>query len=167
MHTTALVGDQTLEMAGYFAAHAVLSVSDGHTLVPILGFEFAPGQGEMHRLFEVTPREAQALLDGNSPGAARAVLILDARMTRGSAADDGLILEMVDYRMPRRRERIAVPYRHASAPGGFAVLPVMFLDADDRLSPAPASRMAAFLRGVERHDAGGALWRRHAVRPGF
>ena len=38
------------ELAGFFAAHAVWSVSDGDTLIPLVGYETADGKRQMNRL---------------------------------------------------------------------------------------------------------------------
>jgi hypothetical protein len=38
------------ELAGFFAAHAVWSVSDGETLIPLLGYEAGDGMRQLVRL---------------------------------------------------------------------------------------------------------------------
>lgn len=42
--------DEIAGMAGFFAAHGVWSVSDGATLIPLLGYEQVDGERGMDRL---------------------------------------------------------------------------------------------------------------------
>jgi hypothetical protein len=152
---------QTAALAGFFAAHAVWSVSDGETLVPMLALEKPDGSQEMHRL--VTDRLEDAVarghdwLETNHLSAARAVLIYDGYITLTSGKIDALLVEARKHGTQAQSFTIAVPYRHANSPAGFAVHrpKLIALDGDPMQSRAIVE---AFFEGVDRHEKGAEVW---------
>jgi hypothetical protein len=54
---------------------------------------------------------------------------------------------------------VAVPFRAAASPGGFAVFRPKFIAYED--NPVEADALAAFLRGVALHPAGQKVWHVH------
>ena len=71
-------------LAGFFAAHAVWSVEDGETLVPIYAY-YKDGQRHMEHVeaerFEDAVRIGQEALAANTANATSAVLIYDGYLT--------------------------------------------------------------------------------------
>jgi hypothetical protein len=54
--------ERAVELAGFFAAHAVWSVADGETLIPLLAFQRTDGKQEFRRI------EAEQLEDAVAQG---------------------------------------------------------------------------------------------------
>ena len=48
------------ELAGFFAAHAIWSVSDGETLIPLVGYETTDGTRQMNRMVSERVEEGAA-----------------------------------------------------------------------------------------------------------
>lgn len=151
------------EMAGFFLAHAVWSVSEGETLVPILAFE-RDGKRSFHRIenesYEDAVTQGKEWLAENPEDAERAVLIFDGYFTLDTHRTDALIAEIVDFGRPLETLRIILPYRHANAPDGFAVYRPK-IDRDD-LNDADLRLIAeALWRGVDSHAQGSEVWTKH------
>jgi hypothetical protein len=158
------VTDRAVELAGFFAAHAVWCVCEGETLVPILAFRNHDGAQQFRRLeggqLEDAVARGQQWLAGNPERVGCAVLVYDGFIRLTSGRTDALVLEVREYESSGGELRIAVPYRHASASGGFAVHRPKFLD-----SKRPTSEISgladAFWRGVANHEKGSAVWNDH------
>jgi hypothetical protein len=153
-----------MELAGFFTAHAVWSVSDGETLIPILGFETQGGQRQMARLvgerLEEGVARGQEWMANNPDGAARAVLIVDAFITLPGSKTDALIATIRDFTNDDAEITMAIPYRPASHASGFAVHRPKFLDFK---GPEPDWKSVgeALWRGIESHEKGAAVWNQH------
>jgi hypothetical protein len=164
MNTVTSVPEPTLELAGYFAAHALWCVSDGSTLVPMMAVQRETGGGELHRLVDDDQQRAIAMgrerLVANPDGASRSVLIYDVSVTLPSGRTDALMLDVVDYDPPRSATRMVIPYRAAGAGQRFAVHPVLVIGGDGTLSSS-GPELAAFHRGLGRHEEGARVWRDH------
>jgi hypothetical protein len=152
------------KLAGFLAAHAVWCVSDGETLIPLMGFETPDGKRQMHRFMadriEEGVRQGQDRLSRNEEGAARAVLIYDGFITLPTGKVDALLVDIRDHGSPSRSLVMAVPYRPASCPQGFAVHRPKFLSF---AGPEPDYQTvgAAFFHGVDSHDKAAPVWSRH------
>lgn len=87
------------ELAGFFSAHAVWSVSDGETLVPIYGLEHNNDGRSMERLaldrLEDAVEAGKERLDENPQRAERAVLIFDGRINLECGKVDALIVKVL------------------------------------------------------------------------
>ena len=154
----------TAELAGFFAAHAVWSVSDGETLIPLVGYETADGQRQMTRL------AAERLEDGAARGkawlakppvsAVRAVLVYDGYITVKTEKMDALLVTMRDYTRGDAEVTIAVPYRPAKVGKGLAVHRPTFLGFKGA-EPDWESLGSALWAGVAQHEKGSAVWIRY------
>jgi hypothetical protein len=86
-------------LAGFFAAHAVWSVSDGETLVPIYAYTDASGRRHLERLVAGTAEGSvdagRKRLSENPDHAACAVLIFDGLVPLRDGKTDALILEAI------------------------------------------------------------------------
>ena len=146
----------TVELAGYFAAHAVWCVSEGEVLVPIFASERPDGR-YMDRLVSERVEDAVALgrerLAQDPGGALRAVLVVDGYVTLPEGKTDALLIDGRRYGEPAWSFSMAVPYRHAGDAAGFAVYRPKFLAADGAAADY-AALGEAFFRGVDRHERG-------------
>ena len=151
----------TGELAGFFAAHAVWCIEDGETLVPILAYELSDGSRQMTRIeseqMQDAVHSAKDWLESNPESAIRAVLVYDGFVTLTDGKTDALIIDAVDYGSPRAGFTMAVPYRHANDPAGFAVYRPKFLGFEG-LEPSWDMIGEAFFQGVDRHEKGAAVW---------
>lgn len=157
--------NDTATLAGYFAAHAVWSVSEGETMIPLLAFEKFNGTREMARLENPDAGEAvkagHEWLRSNPDAALRAVLIFDGYVTRESGErTDGLIVEARLYGSEPRSFTMTIPYRNAKHEKGLLVYrPSVEQLSDVQTSVADLSR--AFFRGVNQHRQAAPVWARH------
>lgn len=156
--------DTAAELAGFFAAHAVWSVSEGETLIPLLAKELDDGQRTMDRLIgeriEEGVARGQAWMAANPDRAVRAVLIYDGFITLESKRMDGLIITIRDFTQGNAEITMAVPYRPAGAAGGFAVHRPKFLGFE---GPEPDWQKVgeAFWSGIGQHEHGARIWNDH------
>ena len=152
------------ELAGFFAAHAVWSVSDGETLIPLVAYETADGKRQMNRL------AAERLEDGAARGkewmakpperAVRAVLVYDGYITVKTDKIDALLVTMRDYTRGAAEITMAVPYRPASDAKGFAVHRPKFLGFKGA-EPDWQAIGTALWAGIAQHEKGAAVWNKH------
>ncbi|NUO49182.1 MAG: hypothetical protein HOV80_10040 [Polyangiaceae bacterium] len=155
--------EKAAELAGFFTAHAVWSVSDGETLVPLLGHEGAAGRNMIRfaaEQAEEAVRHAKDWLESNPENVARAVLVYDGFLTLGDVRKDALFATVVDYADPRRSLEIAIPYRPANHDDGFAVYMLKALSSVG-LPDDLGSLVDAFFRGADAHEHGGKIWTDH------
>lgn len=156
--------ESAAQLAGFFAAHAVWCVSDGATLIPLMGFETADGKRQMQRFMadriEDGGRDGQQRLADNPDGAIRAVLVYDGFVTLPAGKVDALVVDIRDYGSPSRSLLMAVPYRPASNPQGFAVHRPKFMHWTGPGLDYQAVA-SAFFQGVHSHDKGAGIWSQH------
>jgi hypothetical protein len=149
------------KLAGFFAAHAVWSVSDGEILIPMLGYTDENDNRHMQRLALADLREAVALgkqkLDANEMDANDAVLLYDARLPVGNEKLDAILLELRAYFSPESRIRIAIPYTPASS-GRFRVHKPKFLTWENCDDFEIADVGEALFAGVAEHEMGTKIW---------
>lgn len=158
--------ERALELAGFFAAHGIWCVADGETLIPMLAQESAGSERELLRFegddLEESVADAHRHLDANPEGSARSVLVYDGTMPTAHGDTDALFVIVRSYADPDATVSMAVPYRHADAPDGFAVHRPKFVDWHGIDDPDYAALGAAFYRGVGSHDEAAAVWAEHA-----
>lgn len=152
------------ELAGYFAAHAVWSLSDGESFHPIFAYTTEDDARHMQRVVTPTAEEAVAFgrkqLESNEKDANDAVLIYDGRITGAAGARDALIIELRCYAFPWARATYGVPYT-PKASGRFAVFRPVVLRWDDCADFDLDWSMERFFVGVHAHANGGAVWNAH------
>lgn len=92
----------TAFLVGFFAAHAVWSIADGETLVPIYAYVDSAGKRHMDRLMaeslDVSVKEGRKRLAENPDHAQCAVLIFDGYVPVENVKTDALILKARDAR---------------------------------------------------------------------
>ncbi|MFI5782688.1 hypothetical protein [Nocardia sp. NPDC051570] len=149
-------------IAGFCAAHGIWSVSDGATLIPILGYEQHDGTRGMERfLFDDLADSAHAGRAALATGRdewARAVLVTDAYLHLETGRVDALLVDAVEYLSPRRSLQLAVPYRPQPDPEGFGVYQPKFLDTTGFDEPNYDALAESFNAGVDSHEHAAAVW---------
>jgi hypothetical protein len=156
---------ETAQLAGFFAAHGIWGVSDGETLIPLLGYEDAQGNRGMDR-FVVNDladgaRAGQDALRVNQHGSARAVLVVDGYVHLDQGRTDALIVDAVEYGPARRSFKMAVPYRPQPSPHGFAVHRPKFIEVAGVDEADYGALADAFFAGVDSHEPAAAVWNAH------
>lgn len=153
--------EQAIRLAGFFAAHGVWCVAEGEALTPLCAFESAEGARQMQRYacerLEDGVAQARQRLADNPDRARRGVMVHDGFIGLPSGRCDALILSVRDY-AGELALTLAVPYRHASHPQGFAVHRPKFLDWRGPSDPDYGRLGEAFFAGVEEHQAGDRVW---------
>jgi len=153
------------QLAGFFAAHGVWSVSDGATLIPLLGYEQATGERGMSRFalpdLGAAATAGREALTTNAAGARRAALVVDGYVHVDAGRVDALIVEAIEYGPQQVSLTIAVPYRPSSSPNGFAVHRPKFLSMSGVERQEAAGLGDAFFVGVDSHEAAAAVWNAH------
>jgi hypothetical protein len=146
------------EFAGFLMAHAILSVSAGGTLMPMVGY-VKDGERTLLRIEDKDMRQAvasgRAWMAANPEQAERAVLIHDGFVRLPSGRTDALMALVREYGPPPMSLEIVVPYRSAKS-GRFAVHRPKFQAAQG--IPGLAGLGEAFFRGVNSHEPGARIW---------
>jgi hypothetical protein len=159
-----LLMQETAQLAGFLAADALLRVASGGTLRPLILFENDDGTSRIIVIEEPTPQQAafkgETILRTNAGGAVRGVMAFDAYLNLPPGRTDAIFLQACQYDPQPQRILLAVPYRHASKPGGFAIRRPKFIAFDEKELPE-AEVVAAFFRGVDKHEKGGPFWQEH------
>ncbi len=156
--------DEIARMAGFYAAHGIWSVSDGATLIPLLGYAHEDGSQGMDRLMVDDPAKAgRETLETGRDGWSSAVLVLDAYLSFETGRKDALIVEAVGYLPARRSLQMAIPYRPGSDPQGFGVYRPKFFEAVGVDDPDYAALAASFFGGVDSHEKAAAVWNEHLI----
>lgn len=150
------------ELAGYFTAHAVWSISESESLVPILAAEDRKGTRSLTRLVAESLEEAVAQgerrLETNSDGAACLVLVYDGYLNlEEEGRMDALVIEVRQFAPAKSAFTMAIPYRPAEGGGGFTIHKPKLLkfSGPERLID---SALDAFFRGVGQHEQGAEAW---------
>jgi len=156
--------NKTAQLAGFIAAQAILQVSEGTTLGPLIIFEKDDGTCHIVRIQETDPKTAatkgEEILVANADGADRGVMAFDAYLNLPQGRMDAIFIQGRQFTPPKPPILLAVPYRHASKPGGFAVhRPKLFAFEEENIPEA--SVVAAFFDGIDRHETGGKFWQQH------
>jgi hypothetical protein len=154
--------ENALELAGHFAAHAVWCVSDGDVLIPI-GARHGPGDERQMNRFVTDPVEegvahGKEWLDAGADGSDVAVLVYDGYVTLPAGKTDSLLLDVRRFGQAPAQLLMAVPYRNAAHPAGFAVYRPKFLSQSGIENPDYGALGDAFFRGVDQHEQGAAVW---------
>jgi hypothetical protein len=150
-------------LAGFFAAHAIWSVSDGETLVPIYAYYDGSGQRHLDRLtsqpLEVAVEGGKKALAENPHKVSCAVLIYDGYVTISGQKRDALILEIRDYSAAGDSVVMALPYTPKTASATFTVFRPKILKLPENQSSD--AFIEDFWRGVDEHKQGSDVWSAH------
>ncbi len=158
--------ESTAELVGFFAAHGIWCVSEGVTMPPLIAYEDQAGERCVLQLpvenMQSAIRLGRDWIDENPLKAVRALLMFDGRITLPAGKTDAILIEASLLLPERESFSMAIPYRHAKDPAGFAVHRPKFIAFDN---PDPAAAIAIvgepFFRGVAHHEHGGRIWDDH------
>jgi hypothetical protein len=150
------------KLAGYFAAHAILCVSDGENLIPMLAYTNEDDERKMERLIINDDLEASVAfgkekLESNEMDANDAVLLYDGRITIGNEKLDAIIIEMRAYFSPGSKAIMAVPYTPKTS-GTFLVHKPKLLEWENCEAFDTTAAMESFFDGVNGHKKGAKIW---------
>ncbi|MCE2595936.1 hypothetical protein K6Y31_14070 [Motilimonas cestriensis] len=150
-----------ITMAGNFTSHSIWNVSEGETLIPILGYLDHEGKTPMKRL---AMGSADAIAMGErslselSNEYKGATFIKDGYVTLDSGRTDSLIVDVKFTEDPKKSVQFLLPYRNANHELGFAIhrLKVSGLEG---FAPEDVEWIStAFFAGLESHEQGGKIW---------
>jgi hypothetical protein len=150
-------------LAGFFAAHAIWSVSDGETLIPILAYTTGDGDDgrKMERLvnddLEAAVAGGKQRLKSNGMDANDAVLLYDGRISIGKEKVDAIIIEMRAYFSPDSEAILAVPYTPGQS-GKFRVHKPKLLEWKECDDFDMDAALQSFFEGVDSHEEGVKIW---------
>ena len=157
--------ERTARLAGFIAAHAIWSVSDGEVLVTMVGSEAGDGQRKLDRI--LTERIEESVVQGreqllkNPQHAARAALAFDGYVTLPDGKTDAVFIEAREYSASGAQPfEIAIPYRSAKAAGGFAVYRPKLVKVPPDMTDCNAL-LDAFWHGVDSHTKAAEVWNAH------
>lgn len=157
--------ERAIELAGFFAAHGIWCVAEGEPLTPMVAQESA-ALGATYCGLRLTnskkawPRHRNTWTRTRarpSVGQGRVIALPSGRT-------DALIILVRSYARPAVSSTtltMAVPYRNAQSPDGFAVHRPKFMGWQ---GPGTADYQVlgdAFFRGVESHEAAAPVWAQH------
>jgi hypothetical protein len=150
------------KLGGFFTAHAIWCVSDGGTLIPILGYTTADDERRMERLvinddLAASVAHGKQKLKSNDMDANDAVLLYDGRIVVGGETLDAIILEMRAYFSPRSEAVMAVPYT-PKASGQFRVHKPKLLVWENCDDFDMNAAFESFFAGVDGHEEGARIW---------
>ena len=157
------------ELAGFFLAHSVWSVSDPKSgpLIPLAAFTTPDGKRQMMRFvadkLEEGVAQARAAIEKPPAGALHGVYVFDGLVTlpQDGVKRDALIANVVAYGTPQRTLEIVLPYRRADDPKGFAVYKPKFTAQTGLENADLQSAGGDLFRGVDAHEQGSAVWNKH------
>ena len=154
---------EAAELAGFLGAHAIWCVSDGETLIPILGYTDEDGKRQMTRLAHEELSEAveagKRRLAENDMDANDAVLLYDTWLSLDEGKLDAIVIEMRSYFSPASKAVIAVPYTPADC-GGFSVHRPKILTWEQCDDFDLNAVVEAFFSGIAGHEKGAEVWNR-------
>ena len=149
------------KLAGFFAAHAIWSVSEGDALIPMLAYTREIDDRTMERFvgedLAQGVAEGKRKLQSNVMDADDAALVYDGLITIRREKVDAIIVEMRAYFSPESEAIIAVPY----TPGSKEVFRVhrpkllVWKYCDDF---GTEDVIHSFFDGVAEHEAGSKVW---------
>jgi hypothetical protein len=156
---------EAASLAGFFTAHAVWSVSDGETLIPIYGYLNDKNEKIMERLvyerLEQGVIKGQEKINSNPYKTNAAVLIYDGRISLGSQKVDALIIEFRGYAKNNGFIKVALPYTAATSVTTFAVHKPKVIEISENLQKDFQLIFGKFFEGVDQHEKGAAVWNQH------
>ena len=154
------------KLAGFFAAHAILPVSDGGRLIPMLAYTNAKNERTLARL-DVGSGNAEDLaasvalgkqkLHSNDMYANDAVLLYEGYITLEKEKAEAVIIEIRAYFSPSSEAVIAIPYT-PRASGRFLVHKPKLLVWKDCEDFDKGAAVQSFFAGVDEHKKGSAIW---------
>ena len=150
-----------LTMAGNFAAHAIWSVSDGETLIPIVGLLDSEDKQSMKRMVMGSAEALSAgehQLNNLTSEYKGATFIKDGLVTLETGKTDSLIIDIKFSDDSSKKIQFLIPYRNANHEKGFAVHRLKLSEATGFSQDEYDLISDSFFDGLESHPEGGKIW---------
>lgn len=149
-------------LAGFFAAHAIWSISDRESLVPMFAHINEDGEKQLQRLvvggdLEKSVAFGKNMLEANEDDATDAVLVYDGRIPIDGQTVDAVIIEIRSYFSPGSEATMAVPYA-LPASGPLRVFKPKLLQWEECEDFDIDHAVQSFFDGVDAHENGAAIW---------
>ncbi len=157
-----IVGEkESALMAGFISAHAIYSIYEGETLIPIHAYRGSDQKNNLIRLTNESLEEAVSLgqksMKENTYEANIAVLAYDGYIPLDDGKYDSIFIEFTDY-SNMSEFTLAIPYKPKTPKNPFVVYKPKLLslpeDSNNRLSEI----MEAYWEGVQSHQQGSKIW---------
>lgn len=152
----------TGRLAGFFAAHGVWCISNGDTLVPIVGFIDESGDRKMERIMaprlEEGSAQALARLAEVAKTSPSAVAIYDGFITLPSGKLDALIVTLRGGDVGETETVVAIPFTPKKLLRRFAVHRPKLVRAASPNQEWQIRVLDEFFKGVADHEQGTAVW---------
>lgn len=151
-------------LGGFYAAHAMWTLSDGGVLYPILAYTDMDNQKKMMRIITddvgsgVSAGEEK--LASNEMDANDAVLLYDGRITISGEKMDALLVEMRCFAWPDSEALMAIPYTPFST-GTFRIHRPKLIKWQECEDFDLDAFLEAFWEGVDQHEQGPPLWEKY------
>lgn len=158
---------KVMEMAGYWAGHAVQGVATGEMLIPIVGYLGTDQQTSMERLLMDSSVEAMQQGDARITNLAAdklgAVFIRDGLVTLPTGKTDCLIVDIRFASDKQRHFQWLLPYRNAGHEAGFAVHKPKASAGAGFSNDELQELAAAFFDGLENNEEALEVWNSNFV----
>lgn len=148
-------------MAGFVSAHAIYSIVDGETLIPIYAFR---GEDEKNNLVRLTQENLEdavsfgrSSLKENENEAIVAVLAYDGYIPLEDGKYDAIFVEFLNY-INQNKYIVAVPYRHKSESQAFTVFKPKLIEMPEKSDNSLEEVFESFWNGVQNHPEGSKIW---------
>lgn len=150
------------KLAGFAAAHAIWSVSDGETLIPFLAYTTESGKQNIERLIINEDLAASVdfgrrKLESNEMDAIDAALLFDGRISLDERKTDAVVIEIRTYFSTDSKATIAVPYTPQTS-GGFRVHKPKLLEWEECEDFDMPTAVESFFEGIDEHEQGAEIW---------
>jgi hypothetical protein len=151
------------KIAGYYAAHGIVSVTDGSTLTPMLAYATSSGERKMEYLIGADLGNAiakgQKKLSANQMEADDAAILYDGHITIDENKTDALLIEIRNYISPSSEAIIAVPYSPKSGVFGKVHVhePKLIVWKNCELFDKEAA-LKSFFDGISSHEKGAKIF---------
>ncbi|MEM8593344.1 MAG: hypothetical protein AAGF06_00810 [Pseudomonadota bacterium] len=152
---------EMVKTAGFFAAHALWSVSDCEGFTPIMGTLNAEGEQTLGRLVGETKdvlrmaKSIYAKLADNDHGGA---FVQDGYANLDTGRIDAVVVNVMFKQDESKRVQFLIPYRRFDHAQGFAVHRVKISDLQGFESDDQQWMIEMFFEGLESHPEGGKIW---------
>lgn len=159
-----------MELAGFFTAHAVWTVTLQKGALPPMLVTESDGERSLRRFdqeesMELAVNKARGLLDDSATEADRGIVLYDAFVTLNDEQYDAIIVQGLEHLPGDLKVEIVQPYRPPNAPGGFAVMQPKVSFPEGQVEFAE-ELTEAFFRGLDSHEEGGPIWTQSILAAG-
>ena len=160
------------KFAGFLAAHAVMSISEGEKLIPLYGYINESNEGVAVRMeqdrIEWGVAAGKEMMETNPHNSSAAIFIHDIFLNVGSDGEhkiDVLHIEFKTYGNDAKQILMGVPYKHNRPMfPSFAVFELDIYQIPIQMSEDSVNTFfASFFDGVNDHQEGSEIWHGNTV----